>query len=216
MDSSALYAEVCGDAPPRSFRDQIIASFTPRANGAREIRRARDGAIRTEPPEELNRNDTSRPTAPAMRVVTARVVVLDHVRSRSVTSRSRAHLRGRGAPSRAREDRARRCSTQKHDVDARDRPTADASLDERGTRGRGVFSRTSTTARIDGGGDRARGGDDFGRGRVGALPVALRDAGFAPSAAVIAACWMFFSATGLCVLEVNLDDVRTRTRRGCR
>jgi dTDP-4-dehydrorhamnose reductase len=34
MDSSALYADVCGDAPPRSFRDQIIASLPPRANGA--------------------------------------------------------------------------------------------------------------------------------------------------------------------------------------
>ena len=37
MDSSALYAEVCGDAPPRSFRDQIIASFTPSSErGARD------------------------------------------------------------------------------------------------------------------------------------------------------------------------------------
>ncbi len=41
MDSSALYAEVCGDAPPRSFRDQIIASFTPSSErGARDSSRA--------------------------------------------------------------------------------------------------------------------------------------------------------------------------------
>jgi len=41
MDSSALYADVCGDAPPRSFRDQIIASFTPSSErGARDSSRA--------------------------------------------------------------------------------------------------------------------------------------------------------------------------------
>ena len=56
-------------------------------------------------------------------------------------------------------------------------------------------------------------GTTLGAGML-ALPVALRDAGFVPSTAVIAACWAFFSATGLCVLEVNLGTTCELGRGG--
>ena len=148
-----------------------------------------------------------------MRVVTARVVVLDHVRSRSVTSRSRAHLRGRGAPARAR-DEAR--------DDARpENMTSTRATDPPPTRlwtnvelageesSRGLRRRPGSTAAAIA----LVAGTTLGAGAL-ALPVALRDAGFAPSAAVIAACWMFFSATGLCVLEVNLGTTCELGRGG--
>ena len=148
-----------------------------------------------------------------MRVVTARVVVLDHARSRSVTSRSRAPLRGRGAPTRARED-AR--------DDARpENMTSTRATDPPPTRlwtnvelageesSRGLRRRPGSTAAAIA----LVAGTTLGAGAL-ALPVALRDAGFAPSAAVIAACWMFFSATGLCVLEVNLGTTCELGRGG--
>ena len=148
-----------------------------------------------------------------MRVVTARVVVLDRARSRSVTSRSRARIRGRGAPSRAREDA--RDDFQPENV------TSTRATDPPPTRlwtnvelageesSRGLRRRPGSTAAAIA----LVAGTTLGAGAL-ALPVALRDAGFAPSAAVIAACWMFFSATGLCVLEVNLGTTCELGRGG--
>ena len=56
-------------------------------------------------------------------------------------------------------------------------------------------------------------GTTLGAGML-ALPLVLRDAGFVPSAVVIVACWVFFAATGLCVLEVNLGTMCELGRGG--
>ena len=56
-------------------------------------------------------------------------------------------------------------------------------------------------------------GTTLGAGML-ALPLVLRDAGFVPSTVVIVACWVFFAATGLCVLEVNLGTMCELGRGG--